>query len=153
MSDIDLTTEAMRLIRDADHATVGTHSAKHAGFPHLSLMPYALDNEGAPLIFISSLSMHSKNLRKDPRASMFVSIAQQLSEPRATLIGEFSPVDADADDAAIRAFVARHPDAQEWTGTHDFSLLRLNILDIYFIGGFGFMGWVPADTYRQRHLP
>src|ERR1700689_3529561 len=53
-------------------ATLSTLSRKHPGFPFGSLMPFALDSAGRPIFLISNMAMHTKNLREDPRCSLFV---------------------------------------------------------------------------------
>src|SRR5271163_2760440 len=47
--------------------TVSTLSGKHPGFPFGSLIPFALDPAGWPLILISNMAMHTQNLSADPR--------------------------------------------------------------------------------------
>ena len=52
------------LVRSGALATL---SRKHAGYPFASVMPYALDDEGRPLVLISTMAMHTQNLEADPR--------------------------------------------------------------------------------------
>ncbi len=51
---------------------ISTHSKKCQGFPFGSTMPYALDDAGRPLFLISSMAMHTQNLKADPHASLSV---------------------------------------------------------------------------------
>ena len=57
------------LVRSGALATL---SRKHPGHPFASVMPYALDQYGQPLVLVSSMAMHTQNLQADPRASLLV---------------------------------------------------------------------------------
>ena len=60
------------LISQSAIGTLSTLSRKREGFPFGSLMPYAVDGQGRPIFLISSMAMHTQNLKGDPRASLFV---------------------------------------------------------------------------------
>src|SRR5689334_18074420 len=65
--------ESARTLASVVHAgTLATVSRKHPGHPFASLMPYALDERGRPLVLISAMAVHTQNLESDPRASLFV---------------------------------------------------------------------------------
>ena len=135
-------------------ATVGTLSSvsrKHPGFPFGSLMPYALDSAGRPIFLISNMALHTQNLKADPRASLFVSQASTDGDPlgaaRATLIGNAEPVTADDLTAVREQYLARHPNSRYWVDFADFGFFRLEVMDVYYVGGFGVMGWVAAEDY------
>ncbi|WP_348268453.1 DUF2470 domain-containing protein [Edaphobacter paludis] len=132
-------------------ATLSTLSRKQPGFPFGSLMPYALDDTGRPLFLISNMAMHTQNLKTDPRASLFVTQPAADGDPlgaaRATLIGNILQV-PDEDKAAVRElYLARHENSRYWVDFADFSFFRMDILDLYYVGGFGVMGWVTAADY------
>jgi putative heme iron utilization protein len=129
--------------------TLSTLSRKHAGFPFGSAMPYALDSAGRPLFLISTMAMHTQNLKAEPRSSLFVGQTEgdALGAARATLVGTTEPV-AEADVAEVRErYLARHENSRYWVGFSDFSFFRLQPVDIYYVGGFGTMGWVEAQEY------
>jgi putative heme iron utilization protein len=130
--------------------TLATQSAKHAGYPFASVMPYALIDEATPLFLISGMAVHTQNLLADPRASLLVMQSggdgDPLGSPRATLLGKVSRVEQPAE---VRdAYLARHPSARYWIDFSDFGFFRLDVEEIYFVGGFGVMGWVDAVDYR-----
>src|SRR5256885_16163539 len=52
--------------------SLSTQSLKQPGFPFGSVMPYGLDAQGRPIFLISTMAMHTQNLRADPRASLLV---------------------------------------------------------------------------------
>src|SRR4030095_11256970 len=71
--------------------TLATVSLKHPGHPFASLMPYALDEQGRPLVLISSMAMHTQNLAGDGRASLLATQPTQgdpLAAGRVTIVGE-----------------------------------------------------------------
>lgn len=131
--------------------TLSTMSRKVAGFPFGSLMPYALDAAGRPVFLISNMAMHTQNLKADGRASLFCGPAatgdDALGAARATLVGTVEAV-PEAELAATReAYLGRHENSRYWVDFSDFGFFRLEPLDIYYVGGFGVMGWVAATDY------
>jgi hypothetical protein len=138
---------------------LATLSRKYPGHPFASVMPYALDELGQPLVLISSMAMHTHNLHADPRTSLLVtqpvtspgskeSSADPLAAARLTLIGEARPLAGAETGTAREAYLARHPRASYWVDFDDFSFWRLDVKDLYFVGGFAAMDWVTADDYR-----
>ena len=65
--------QARTLVHLAPSGTLGTLSRRHPGHPFVSVMPYAPDDRGRPLVLISGLAMHTQNLDADPRASLLAS--------------------------------------------------------------------------------
>ena len=131
--------------------TLATHSRKRSGFPFASVMPYGLDDRGRPTFLISSMAMHTQNLAGDARASLLVTQPGWTDDPlagaRATLLGEVRRVE-DGDDAAVRAsYLARHGNARSWVDFEDFAFYALDVVDVYYVAGFGAMGWVEAPAY------
>jgi heme oxygenase (biliverdin-IX-beta and delta-forming) len=131
--------------------TLATLSRRHPGHPFGSVMPYALDDEGRPLFLISSMAMHTQNLEADARASLLVTQPDWSGDPlaagRLTLMGEARRL-ASGDAAAARAaYLARQPRAAYWVDFEDFAFWRLDVLDVYFVGGFAAMDWVTAADY------
>ena len=132
--------------------TLSTLSRRHPGHPFGSVMPYALDERGSPLFLISSMAMHTQNLQADRRASLLVAQSASGGDPlaagRVTLMGEVVPVPSAETAAARAAYLAWHPNAAYWIDFEDFAFYRLEISDVYFVGGFAAMDWVGAGEYR-----
>ena len=139
------------LFTHASTATLSTQSRKHPGFPFGSLMPYALDISGSPLFLISNMAMHTQNLRADPRASLFLTQpptdGDTLGAARATLLGTAEPVPAPDLPEARELYLAAHPGSRYWVDFADFHFFRLTPIDLYYVGGFGVMGWVESEAY------
>jgi putative heme iron utilization protein len=133
--------------------TLSTLSRKHPGHPFGSLMPYGLDERGLPLFLISTMAMHTQNLQTDPRTSLLVTQPQWSGDPlaggRVTLLGEARPLPAEEVAAAREAYLSRYATAAYWVDFEDFGFYRLEVADLYFVGGFAAMDWVSAEAYLE----
>jgi putative heme iron utilization protein len=105
------------------------------------------------LLLLSDLAEHTRNVRADPRASLFVQDGSSLDDPQAgarvTILGQVEPVASEIELAAARErYVARHPQAADYLMLGDFRLYVLRVREARFIGGFGDMGWMDAEILR-----
>jgi heme iron utilization protein len=112
-------------------------------------MPYAADLHGRPVFFISSMAMHTQNLVQDPRASLLIAQPEAAGDPlgaaRMTIVGSATAVAA----TEVRdLYLSRHENAKFWQDYADFAYYRLEVSGVYFIGGFGVMGWISAEDYE-----
>jgi heme oxygenase (biliverdin-IX-beta and delta-forming) len=132
---------------------LSTLSRKHPGHPFGSVTPYGLDDRGRPLLLISTMAMHTQNLQADGRASLLVAQPDWAGDPlaagRVTLMGEVRPVDASTRAGARAAYLGRHDNARYWVDFDDFGFWRLEVRDVYFVGGFAAMDWIDAPTYAS----
>lgn len=131
--------------------SLSTLSRKQPGFPFGSVMPYALDERGRPIFLISTMAMHTQNLQQDPRGSILVTQAEAsgdaLGASRVTLMGKVLPVSEPEVSSARELYLASYADSKYWVGFGDFSFYRMEVVDVYYVGGFGVMGWVSASEY------
>jgi heme iron utilization protein len=149
---------ARTLAYTARIGTLSTHSQKQPGFPFGSVMPYALDARGRPMFLISTMAMHTQNLKSDPRASLLITQPDAGGDPlgaaRVTLVGTAAPIPDPAVAKARKLYLERHPNSSHWVDYDDFSFYRMEIVDVYYVGGFGVMGWVAAAEYAgAQHDP
>jgi heme iron utilization protein len=133
--------------------SLSTLSRKQPGFPFGSVMPYGLDDRGRSIFLISTMAMHTQNLRADPRASLLVTRDDAGGDPlgasRVTLIGSVLPI-PEAEVAEARTlYLASYPNSKYWVAFEDFSFYRMDVVDVYYVGGFGVMGWVSASEYDR----
>src|ERR1700687_2700747 len=133
--------------------SLSTLSRKQPGFPFGSVMPYGLDDHGRPIFLISTMAMHTQTLQADPRASLLVTQEDGGGDPlgasRVTLVGNVLPV-PDAEVAEARKlYLARYANSKYWVDFEDFSFYRMDVVDVYYVGGFGVMGWVSASEYYR----
>lgn len=118
------------------------------GTPFGSLVAYATTAEGAIVVLLSKLAEHTKNLARDPRASLLVTAraSDPMASPRATLLGAFVPVPAAERAGAVETYLAKHPSASRYAAFGDFAPWTLVPTRIRTIEGFGAMGFLePAD--------
>ncbi len=131
--------------------SLSTLSRKQAGFPFGSVMPYGLDDHGRPIFLISTMAMHTQNLQADPRASLLVTQNDTDGDPlgasRITLVGKVLPIPQPEIPEARNLYLARHANSKYWVDFEDFSFHRMDVVDVYYVGGFGVMGWVSAVDY------
>jgi hypothetical protein len=133
--------------------SLSTLSRKPPGFPFGSLMPYGLDSQGRPIFLISTMAMHTQNLQADPRASLFVTEPNASGDPlgssRVTAIGSVARVPEPELSAVRTIYLTGYPDSKYWVDFEDFFFYRMEVLDVYYVGGFGVMGWVAASDYSR----
>ncbi len=135
--------------------SLSTLSRKQPGFPFGSVMPYGLDEHGRPVFLISTMAMHTHNLMADPRASLLVTQSNAGGDPlgasRVTLLGNVLPVRGPETGELRKLYLARYENSKYWVDYEDFSFYRMDVVDVYYVGGFGVMGWVSAADYESAH--
>src|SRR6266702_7418182 len=136
--------------------SLSTLSRKQAGFPFGSLMPYGLDDHGRPIFLISTMAMHTQNLQADSRASLLVTQPDASGDPlgasRVTVMGSVLAIPEPEVAEARRLYLERYANSKYWVDFEDFSFYRMDVVDVYYVGGFGVMGWVPASEYDQAQV-
>lgn len=137
----------IHLLHSTSSASLATHATQLTGYPFASALPFALDHAHCPLLLISRLAEHTRNLQADPRASLLLCDASDdlLSGARLTLLGDFTPVAAE--NALSERYLRYHPDAERYLELGDFSFYRMQPQRARFIGGFGQMGWIEGDAW------
>ncbi len=133
--------------------SLSTLSRKQPGFPFGSVMPYGLDDRGHPIFLISTMAMHTQNLQANPHASLLVAQPDAGSDPlgasRVTLLGNVLPVPEAGVAEARTLYLSRYANSKYWVDFEDFSFYRMEVVDVYYVGGFGVMGWVSAPEYYR----
>jgi len=133
--------------------SLSTLSRKQPGFPFGSVMPYGLDDQGRPIFLISTMAMHTQNLQADRRASLLVTQndagVDPLGASRVTLVGNILPISRPEVAEARKLYLARYANSKYWVDYEDFSFYRMDVVDVYYVGGFGVMGWVSASEYLR----
>lgn len=144
---------ARTLVHLQQTGSLSTLSRKQPGWPFGSVMPYGLDEQGQPVFLISTMAMHTQNLLGDPRASLLVTPPESRTDPlgaaRVTLMGSATKVPSSEVAPVRERYLSRHANASYWVDFNDFGFFRMAIEDIYFVGGFGSMGWVAPDDYAR----
>ncbi len=139
--------EARRFTRGQTSGVLSTISKRLEGFPFGSVSPFILDHTGRPVILISEIAEHTKNIIADPRVSIIVqpySIDMQTTG-RTTLIGRAERLE-DKDMLGPR-YLRYFPQAESYFAMHDFHFYRIEPVRIRWIGGFGRIFWVDPEAF------
>ncbi len=143
-----LAERARTLVSIGRIGSLGTHSKEWPGYPFASMMPYAPDGAGRPVVFVSSMAMHTQNLEADMRASLLImqpdAAGDPLASARVTVVGTMVTPPA---DEVRETYLSRHENARYWQDFADFAYYRLDVAAAYYIGGFGVMGWISGEEY------
>lgn len=146
----DLPAAARALLAAERTGVLSTISVHRTGYPYGSVTPYALSRRGQPLILISALAAHTKNLLADPRASLFIGDHAAAADPQAggrlALLGLAARVpEIEVSDAHDR-YLARQPQARDYFKTRDFQLWELAVEELRLIAGFGRIAWLTGSA-------
>jgi hypothetical protein len=140
----------MQQLHDSNQATLASLSLTLPGYPFASALPFAVDQDQCPIFLISRLAEHTRNLLADERASLLIQ-AGEHPEPEAaarlTLMGEARAFDISPE--LYQRFLRYQPGAERYRALGDFGFFRLVPRRIRLIAGFGQMGWVEADEWRE----
>ena len=133
---------ARRLMRSPRTAALATSMAE-GGWPYASLVLAAADHDGTPVLLLSRLAEHTRNLEADARASLLFDAVDGLERPltgaRATVLGR---AERTVEPRLRARFLARHPDAAGYADFGDFSFFRLKVESAHLVAGFGRIHWV-----------
>jgi putative heme iron utilization protein len=139
--------EARTLVAQGRMAALATLSDD--GSPWCSLVLYGALADGTPVLCLSTLAEHGRNVGRDPRASLSIGETDPIGDPldsgRMTLAGR---VEATADGEARAAYGAASPAAGLYGGFGDFTYYLLRIERVRWVGGYGRMGSTDAAAYR-----
>ena len=134
---------ARRLLRSRDRAALATSLR---GAPYASLVLVAADLDATPLLLLSDLAQHSRNIAFEPRVSLLFDATEghpdPLAGPRLTVLGRAKAVD---DGRLLARFTARHPSASLYAGFADFRLYRVEVERGHLVAGFGRIEWIEAS--------
>jgi putative heme iron utilization protein len=145
--------EARRFARGQHSGVLSTISRRVEGFPFGSVAPFILDHAGRPVILISTLAEHTRNIDADPRVSLIVqpySPDMQVAG-RVTILGKAERL-ADKSELGPR-YLRFHPQAADYFAMHDFSFYRIEPVRVRYIGGFGKIHWVEPEHYLLPPSP
>jgi putative heme iron utilization protein len=134
--DFSPTKTAKKLLREGRSGALATLMAGSDN-PYCSLVNVATAADGSPLLLISGLALHTKNILADARVSLMLDERKEgdpLEGARVTLMGTASRTD---DPAARRRYLARHPSAEMFAGFADFAFYQINLSGAHLVAGFG----------------
>lgn len=121
---------------------------RESGDPYCSLVNVASLPDGSPILLISRLAVHTKNILADPRVSLMLderAPGDPLEGARIMLAGAAEEAKDDA-ELLKRRYLAAHPSAEDFVGFKDFSFFRIVPKGVHLVAGFGrIVDLVPKD--------
>ena len=147
--DFDPKLAAKKLLREGRSGALATLMAG-SDDPYCSLVNVATAADGAPLLLISTLAIHTKNLLNDPRCSLMIDERKDgdpLEGGRIMLMGT---AEKTADPDARRRYLGRQPEAEAYVGFADFAFYRMALKAVHLVAGFGrIVDLTPEDVLTQ----
>lgn len=150
-----LAAAATQLLKQNTSGSLSTFSVKHPEFPFASVASYCITSDNEPIFFFSSMATHSKNIRANSKAALLVTndastAGGELANGRVTVMGTVVPVEGKENIERVRAaYLQANPEANQWASFGDFQFYRMEIVDVYFVAGFGAMGWISPEEIAQ----
>ena len=133
-----------RLIRGGATAVLGS-AVRESGWPYASLVLAACDSGAAPIVLVSKLAEHTKNIENDDRVSLLFDgtegLEHRLTGPRASVQGRAI---ASQDEECRERFLRRHAEAAEYVDFADFGFFRITAERAHLVAGFGRVYWIEA---------
>jgi putative heme iron utilization protein len=152
---------ARSLLLEESFGVLSTISVDLPGYPFGSVTPYCTDRQCLPIVYISYIAQHTKNIVADPRVSLTVVERSEngasddvQAQGRVTCIANAKEIPS-SDTADVRDRYFRYfPSARQYERTHFFAFFRLELVRVRFIGGFGQIFWVePGEFMTDNPFP
>lgn len=136
------------LLHSVPEAALATHSTTLDGFPFASAVPFVTDERHRPIMLLSGLAEHSRNLQANPRASLM--IAKTLGEgemARVSLMGEVHPIEAEP--LLVTRYLRYHPHAERFLQLGDFRFHCFEPIRVLTVGGFAKASWLDGSRLTE----
>ena len=135
------------LLRNATTASLASSMSTNV-HAYASLVLMATDQQGLPLLLLSDLAVHSRNIVKNPNVSLLVSEAPEnrdpLTLPRISVEGSLERVES----AALKErYLRRYPSARDFMSFADFKLYQMTVSRAHLVAGFGDIHWLDKDEF------
>ena len=146
----DRARQARELFRAARSGVLSSHSAKFPGFPYGSALLHVTDHEGRPVVLISHLAEHTRNVEADSRVSFLVcpSGPALQASPRAALLGHARALEATT--ALQKRYLRFFPEQAQYLEIGGFRFWSIEPVQVRLIEGFGSLHWVTGEAYLAR---
>lgn len=149
--EVDPAALCRQIIRSADRATLATTAVRgkagtNGPWPYASQVLTTCNERGNPLLLISDLADHTRNIRSDARVSLLYSgpAVEEPLGPRVSLQGVAEQIDK---GQSLEIYLQRHPTAKIYADFTDFHLFRVRPVRAHLVAGFGKAFWVEAAEF------
>ncbi|KAG4915668.1 hypothetical protein JHK87_053225 [Glycine soja] len=149
--------EEIRTVLDRSvRGMLSTFSKKFDGYPSGSMVDFACDSNGYPILAVSDLAVHSKDLTANPKCSLLVARdPEDRTDLVITVHGDAISVPENEREAVRAAYLARHPNAF-WVDFGDFQFLRIEPKVVRFVSGVATAllgsGEFSGDEYKSAKV-
>lgn len=147
------------LLRKGRSAALATHhqSGHDKPWPLASLVTYATNFDGTPILLLSTLAEHTQALMENPACSLLIDQASMLENPqtgpRVTVCGTMRRCeDATERQRLQERFLAIHPGAELYAGFGDFAFWTLAVDQVHYVGGFARAVWINDEIIANPAL-
>jgi heme iron utilization protein len=152
---MDQNNAARRLFLQESFGVLSTISLDVPGYPFGSVTPYCADRQCRPVIYISRIAQHTRNILADSRVSLTIfenngNADDVQARGRLTCIADARPIDGEEEEVRERYF-RYFPSARQYAQTHDFEFYWLDLVRLRFIGGFGQIYWVSPSEFMAAN--
>ena len=168
----DPASNVAQWLEDVHQGTLSTISTVTGleGYPHGSIVPFAISKDGCPYILVAEIAAHTKNLLGSSKACLFISHPEPSGDPqshwRASIIGNFSrivspsrisdlspeklensiQVSEEEEESMLIRYCQRVPKAESYLKTHNFYFWKMNNIErVRYIAGFGKICWIEGN--------
>ncbi|WDE99228.1 DUF2470 domain-containing protein [Lentisphaera profundi] len=143
------------LLKAEKDGVLSTHSLDVPGYPFGSVTPYSLDKLGRPVILISEIAQHTKNINADKRVSLTITATSQARDVQAnarlTYLADARVITEDEAEAKER-YLRKFSHAKHYFQTHDFNFYVLEPVRSRYIEGFGKIWWLENDEIELESV-
>lgn len=147
----ELLLAIIRLWHGSFHCQLSTHSIKFEGYPFGSVLPLCRDSQGRPLLMISHLAQHTRNLDADPRCSLTLVDSNHSDVQQWTRLTCLADAEPTSSSTALERYYRYYPEGRQYHKELNFNLYRLQPVQFYLIAGFGSARWF--DVSRALDQP
>jgi len=144
---------ARQLFNSRSYGILSTLSKEIDGYPFGSVTPYVVDKYGHPIVLISELAQHTKNISANPKVSLTVIEGDKGGDiqayGRVTYIGNAEMIAKDSDSA--KRYLRYYPGANRYFDAHNFNFYKISFVRGRYIGGFGKIFWLEEGEFVQEN--
>jgi len=148
---IELIARVRNVLLGQDVGSLSTHSSDCPGYPFGSIVPVGFDDVNRPILLISRLAQHTRNIAENPKISLMLSDITQLGNrdvqtcARVTLLGLAEKLNVDEHAQTVARYCRFYPQAESYVKELDFDFYRLVPEKVRFIAGFGQIHWIEPE--------
>ena len=138
-TDFDASKLARSLLRRSRQGALAT-LMRESGDPYCSLVNVASHADASPILLISRLALHTKNILGDSRVSLMLderAAGDPLEGARIMLAGRAEEVTGETAKILRRRYLHAHPSAEAFVDFKDFSFFRIAPSGLHLVAGFG----------------